>query len=247
MLAVGALSSTTLDWVSAVGTAAGALASAAAAVAAVYVGVLRVHRRRPQLRVSEALPRHVAGGRRLNKEQVEEIAWVRLSLSAEPNKDTAEDVEVMILRTREVEARDGHPPSQHDPGLEGMMLHWSSTPDTTRAHIPAGGERFVDLAKVPRKLCAPEGAGMLAIRVAEQPKDDRHYLDWGVTEIDLAVTARNMDARRYRVTIGYDGRWGPNKADIWDHLMLQSVKPISDRKRPRSRAAIGRDRRRIAR
>jgi hypothetical protein len=56
------------------------------------------------------------------------------------------------------------------------------------------------------------------IIVAVVPVDNRNQVTSGSFEVDLAVTARNADARRYRVVVNYDGGWGD---DVWEHLRVQ--------------------------
>jgi len=62
-------------------------------------------------------------------------------------------------------------------------------------------------------------AGTTKIAVDPKPVDRRHVVDSASFEIELAVTARNSDARRYRVVVHYDGGWGD---DIWRHLSVQA-------------------------
>ena len=150
-----------------------------------------------------------------------DTAWIRLSISADSGKDAAEDVELAILGVREVKPRDGYAPAAGDPpGVAGMSLPVTATPDRqARAHVPAGGFRMFDVAKVCR-WHTPGATAKLELETSFRTFDARNQISWGETEIELAVTARNANAQRYRVRVAYDGSWGPGREDIWEHLRV---------------------------
>jgi hypothetical protein len=208
-----------LDWLTGVGTAVAAIAAAWAAWIALYVGVIAVRRRRPSLSLVDPL---------LGRELVvvgttdgTDSAWVRCAVRNEEGKDAAEDAEVAIMGIREIRPREGHPPWTEVPALAGLALAWSATGGESRAHIPPGGERIIDVAAVYRAESA-SGLGPLVIQTAFQhaDRDRAQALKSGEVALCLAITARNADPVRVEIRLAYDGTWG---ASVWDHLHVTVV------------------------
>jgi hypothetical protein len=218
-------------------TAAGTLLSAVAAFLAVWVAVVLPRRRRPDLYIP--IPEH-------DRELVEAdlqlegasdrvpSAFIRLAVHAEPDRDAAEEVEITILGARERRRREGYPPDPRDPMLAGLPLPVAASNGRITANIPAGGFRIFDLASTYK---SPSGLAPLVIEVAPfaKPLDKRNEVKWGEAEIDLAVTAKNANGRRYKACIAYDGEWKP---DIWQHLKLTSLTSL-DPPRRRSLLTLG--------
>jgi hypothetical protein len=209
-------------------TAAGTLLSAVAAFMAIWVAIVLPRRHRPKLSIP--YPKHprelvVAQVLLLPTAKTVASAWVRLAVEAEPGRDAAEEVELTILGLRELRARDGFPRSNSDPMLAGLPLAVSSADGKSSANIPAGGFRIFDLASTYNN---PAGLAPLAIEVVgfAKPSDKRNELKWGEVEIDLAVTAKNADSRRYRVRIWSDGQWG---SDVWEHLKVTALTDLDVR------------------
>jgi hypothetical protein len=207
-----------------IATMVGALGSAVAAGAAVYIGVLLPKTRQPVLRIDRP---SVGTELMLAKTEIAEnefrdSAWVRLRVSAARGKDSATDVEILVLDAREVAPRAALERSVAGAGLSGFRLNWTAG-DGPRVHIPAGASRIFDLCQVIR----PEQGetANLIIEVSFKPFDNRHVVTWGTIEVDLAVAARNMDTRRFRVRLSYDGLWEPQ---IWDHLEVCSVQECTE-------------------
>ncbi len=149
-------------------------------------------------------------------------AYLRLRVRNRDGRDTAEDVEVLIERVRELEPRVGNAPSP-SPALGNWPLPWSSSnPTTTRLTVPSGVARHVDLAHVYRNEAATRGATPLILDIRPEPTMDRHHLDFGKTEIRLVVSARNAAARRYVLVVAFDGRWGQD--DVWNHLRVEELR-----------------------
>lgn len=211
------------EWLIAAGTIG-------AVVVALYVGVIRERLRRPSLSL------HFAGPDEEDAVIVQsmspmvtmpgsvpvETAYLRLRARNKEGRDTAEDVEVLVERVRELEPRVGNPPAA-SPALGNWPLPWSlSDPTTTRLNIPPGVERHVDLAHVYRDAAATRGATPLILDIRPEPVMGRHHLHFGKTEIRLVVSARNADSRRYIVVVAFDGRWGQD--DIWRHLIVEEVR-----------------------
>ena len=132
----------------------------------------------------------------------------------------------MILNLTEIEPRLGHDRGTRNPRLSGLSLGLSSSEGRSAAAVPAGGFRIYDLASAWK---APDGSDTpLVIEVARyaKPVDKRNELTWGITAIELAVTAKNADSVRYLVRISYDGQWGDDIDEIWSHLKVVAVERI---------------------
>jgi hypothetical protein len=211
------------EWAIAVGTVG-------ATLMAVYVGVLREWRRRPKLTLLYGGP--TAGDAVVVKELpgLTSAAYVRLRVVAAKRRSAAEDVEVMILRARvpsptdDVELNPEYLPFG-DIALDGQLLAWSNAYGATRLTIPPGTHRHLDLVRIVKPLRgSTHQIAAAQIQVAPEPADGRHNVKAWRVDLELAVTARNMDARRYRVTVMYDGGWGDE--DPWDHLTVSSPERI---------------------
>jgi hypothetical protein len=226
----------------------GAIGSAAAAAAAVYIGVWQPRGRRPDLHIEEPKQDEelvIAGGEAPDG-TTQDTAWVRLSVSARPGKEAATDVELTIVGISEICPRANQEPNGPDPpGIVGMALPVSASESPlshivvgqngveyrgviiqetrqTRVHIPAGSSRVFDVAKV----CSwktSDGKAPLEIETAFRARDRRNEIMWGEIELVLAVAARNADARRYLLRLSFDGSWGSQSADIWSHLKVTKV------------------------
>jgi hypothetical protein len=205
-------------------TAVGTALSAVAAGLAVWVAIVQPNRRRPRLTVLE--PKHdrelvvadLSGG--------VPSAWIRLAVEVEAGREAAEEVEIVILDLTEIEPRPRQDRSTRNPRLSGLSLGLSSSEGQSAAAVPAGGFRIYDLASTYK---APDGTDTpLVIEVARyaKPVDRRHELMWGVTAIELAVTAKNADSVRYLVRISYDGQWGDDIDEIWRHLKVLAVERL---------------------
>lgn len=213
-------------------TAVGAILAVGVSV---YVGVLRDRFRRPKLSLSFApLKTDSSSTDEIVVEDptgTVEAAYVRLKVVTAKRRRAAEGVEVMVLSARGLVARPGHAPilGFSTIPIDGMLLRWSNTDPTqsiTRLVIPSGIYRHVDLLRVDR---APSGIGTeTQIEVRPEPGNRRHVVDaFAKFELQLAVTAANADARRYRLEIEFDGEWAPNdKFDVWDHLSVSSPDTI---------------------
>jgi hypothetical protein len=215
-------SGSTLEWVTGVGTAAGALAAAFAAWVALYVGMIQVRRRRPKLTMHfPVLGRELVD---VGNMTTGESAWIRLLITNSPGHETAEDVEVLIEDLREIAPRKGAVPWTSAPALAGTALRWSmkeeGASDEDRAHIATGGQRLLDLASVHRRRNPFKSIRPLELLTAWRPSDHRQHLLSAEVELDLVVTARNTNASRYLVRISFDGTWG---SDIWQHLRVTKL------------------------
>lgn len=180
-----------------------------------YVGVLRERWRRPKLSLEYGGPS--------NGDAVETRAadgwtgaYVRLRVRAAKRRYAAEDVEVMVLGARELEPRANELPAPGGIAIEGQLLGWSNT-KSTRMTIPSDTHRHLDLLHIVK---AETASGAAPAWIAVRPEyDTRHATRSGRFELELAVSARNANARRYRVVVHYDGGWGD---DPWHHLAVDA-------------------------
>jgi hypothetical protein len=205
------------EWLIAVGTIG-------AAFAAVYVGALRERWRRPKLNLeyeappaaSDAVAPIATHAVVVRSQRGFVAAYVRLSVRVKKRKSAADDVEVLVVSCRETATREDHEPVDPIP-IDGLLLVWANTPGITRATISPGTPRYLDLLRVD-KTDTSEGDAPVMILVEPSPVDGRHKVRSASFQLELAVSARNADARRYRVIVNYDGRWGNDDNEIWQHL-----------------------------
>ncbi len=202
------------EWLVAFGTVG-------ATFVAVYVGVLREWRRRPRLALTYGGPAARDAVVATVAPSMTDAAFVRLRVTAARHKTAAEDVEVMVLRAEEIEPRTRSQRHTNGIAIDGLLLGWSNTL-ATRLYIPPGTYRHLDLLWVDGPS---RGSKAAAVEVAVDPKpvDQRHVVDSASFELELAVTARNADALRYRVVVNYDGEWGD---DIWQHLSVEAPRRL---------------------
>jgi hypothetical protein len=187
---------------------------------AVYVGVLRERWRRPKLSLEYGGPSN-GDAVEAHGENRWVGAYVRLRVTAAKRRYAAEDVEVMVLGARELEAREGNPPASGGIAIDGQLLGWSNT-ESTRMTIPSDTHRHLDLLHIIKAETA-SGAAPAWIAVRPVYNDGRNSTKSGTFELELAVSARNANARRYRVVAHYDGGWGD---DPWRHLAVDAPTPL---------------------
>jgi hypothetical protein len=74
-----------------------------------------------------------------------------------------------------------------------------------------------------------EIGAIAALQIDPPPADRRHWIATGAYELELAVCARDVDARFYSTMIEFDGRWhdGPG---VWEKLRIH---PFGDGRAPR--------------
>jgi hypothetical protein len=61
--------------------------------------------------------------------------------------------------------------------------------------------------------------------VSPRPSAERNHWKAGRYRIELAVTAKDVPARRYEIQLVLDGVWTPN-TDQWAHFMLSGLKAL---------------------
>jgi hypothetical protein len=215
-----------------------AIGTVGAVVVALYVSVWRDYRRRPKLSLEFDPAPESADIQILDTAPFHpqpQQAWVRLRVISERRRSAAEEAEVMIVAARETGPRQ---PVQLSPGLqaihtrasslpipiEGQLLIWSNS-EQVRLNIPPGIHRHVDLLCVTRGRTDddrfPRFEDGCVIQVKPTPTDLRHHVRASRFYLELAITARNADARRYGVEVSFDGQWGDDREAIREHLAIE--------------------------
>ena len=131
---------------------------------AVYVGVLRERWRRPKLSLEYGGPSN-GDAVEAHGENRWVGAYVRLRVTAAKRRYAAEDVEVMVLGARELEAREGNPPASGGIAIDGQLLGWSNT-ESTRMTIPSDTHRHLDLLHI---IKAETASGAAPAWIAVRP------------------------------------------------------------------------------
>ena len=226
-----------LDWATAVGTVG-------AVLTALYVGVGRAYRRQPKLslifypdtsdtivvRAVELMPDTLTGGRTPQVMDDYESAYLRLRVRNKAGRDTAEDVEVTITDAHERGV------SNQIVRLDGLPLRYSnSAPPATSKRVAPGSDRHVDLAHIDfsgRPMDRP-----VWIDIHPRPLDSKlSSIGEGSLDLELTVTARNLDSVRYNATLRFTGQppgdWGRLRLEgdasgVWDRLRLEGLRKVS--------------------
>lgn len=201
-------------------TVVAAIGTVGAVVYALYRDMFFANRRRPRLDLqfdgtdADQVVVGTAGGG--------EAAYVRLRVTNERGKDSADDVQVLVTEHRPQDGSAEATPI-------GLPLIWAgSLPSATEGSVHPGVERYIDFLHV--DWAAPADELDVAAKYTEDvpaifavhpmPAGGQHVLDAGKYEIRLEVVARNADAVRYTVAVEWDGKW-PGKQKIWQSLRVQ--------------------------
>jgi len=173
-------------------TAVGAIGSALAAGAAVYVGVIRPYRRRPKLTVGEV--EKVTAETRGNGSS-KPTGWLRAPIRNARNRDAAEDVQV-ILRS----VKSGASAEQlTDRELGGFALMWTAI-DDAKALLPPGVSRYINIGyEVKDEAGATEPKFKLDLH--KPPCGERPVWSCALAEIEIVIAARNANAVSHRFCI----------------------------------------------
>jgi hypothetical protein len=223
------------EWTAEEWDAIGAGATVAAVVVALAIavggGVLRQRRerkRRPELSLAyranfdSAIERTEITQRAQDGTESTIAAdgfYLRLAVSNRARREAAQNVEVLVVS---VDALEGAP------GWETLFPWWAdsetrlSSPPLGWTHsltnvmtIPGGITRTVDLAVFLRKVDS-----RLRLALYPQPLAARHFLNPGTYRFVLALSAENSDATYYGLTVKFDGTWGTDTADVWEHVTV---------------------------
>ena len=212
-----------LDWIAAIGGSVAALG----AIVAAALGIGRARREktmRPEPAMSfendasspEWAPVFRRGHRSL---------WLRLTVRNPPGRHTAREVQVLVTH---VEA-----PRERKELVPGGPLLWTDVRVPT-VDLPAGISRMVDVATV--QLPDDEAATKLHLKVTLAEGDERNELRPGTYGVELAVTARDVDAVFYNTTFEFTDTWEQEPRDLMRHL---KVSPLEKGLLPRQKARPG--------
>jgi hypothetical protein len=182
-------------------------------------------RRRPRLNLAldasggDAVVVGTAGGT--------ESAYVRLRVTNASGKDTADDVQVLVVERRLLDGSETTPIA--------LPLIWSgSYPPATAAPVHPGAERYLDLLHVDwpgrDELEIAErwtGSEDAFIEVMPKPAGRQDRLVAGEYTLRLQLLARNADATWYEVVVHWDGKWS-GKADMWTHLRVEQPRKLDE-------------------
>ena len=116
------------------------------------------------------------------------------------------------------------------PGFE-----WTHTEATTRLTVPPGVTRSVDVARVHETPADQRWNDRLELMIHPEPANQRHLLAEGTYDLEVVLSARNADARRYGVRVAYSGR-GP---------LTQRIQILDAPRRLPDQAAAARGERRL--
>jgi hypothetical protein len=205
------IAASALDWVAVIGGSVAALG----AIVAALLGVRRVRREnamtpKPAMTFAgdasstEWAPVFRHGHRSL---------WLRFTVGNPPGKSTAREVQVLVTHVRA-------PPEREDLVPGGPLL-WTDVRIPT-VDLPAGISRMVDVATV----YMPDGATAtkLHLQTTLAEGDERNELEPGAYDLELAVTARDVDAVFYNTTISFENTWEEDPLDLRPHLKVFPLK-----------------------
>jgi hypothetical protein len=215
------------DVVSALGTI---LAVVAAISTLIYVEEFKPRRRRPKLHPS------FERGRAEYEATVcpDGVAcehWLRLRVTADRDRDAADNVEVLFLAKKT--AASGEPVP-----VEPRNLRWSATTRTfnggtlidlladdapepkTRVRVPGGTYRYVDVLQASDSATVASEQQRVP-RVCTWPfHADRHMVGTGDCALFFSLTADKADTTYFALDVAWDGEWSAD-ADWWNHLVVE--------------------------
>jgi hypothetical protein len=208
---MASLAASTLDWVAAIG---GVLAAVGAMVAA-GLGVRRMRREQamtpvPTMSFGEdpAPPEWAPVYRRDHRS-----LWLRFTVGNPPGKSTAREVQVLVTHVE--------PPPDRKELIPGGPLRWTDLRMFT-VDLPAGISRMVDVATVylPEEKEEPT---RLHLQITLAQGDQRNELEPGAYGLELAVTARDVDAVFYNTTLTFDNTREEDPWDLTRHLRVSRL------------------------
>jgi hypothetical protein len=206
-------------------TVAAAVGTVGAVLYALFRDLILANRRRPRLDLrfdahgTDQVVVGTVGGF--------DAAYVRLRVTNEKRKDTADDVQVFVREIASQEASSDSTPI-------GLPLIWvGSLPPTTIASVHPGFERHIDLLHVDWITKNLDDVVQkyteetpLQLDVHPKPAGGQHTLSAGKYEISVELVARNADAARYTVVVEWDGKW-LGKDRMWEALRVQAPQKVA--------------------
>jgi hypothetical protein len=204
-------------------SAFGALVAALTAIGAlIYVEHVKPNRRRPRLTP------HLVNGRPEFEASVcpHNVIehWLRIRISAQKERDTAQDVEVIFVGMRCRQPKTLKP-------TEPRALRWSATTITPLEHgkrvdplsndapeplmrmrIAAGSYRYVDVIHASDNPVL-DATQRRQPRICTRPfHPDRHILEQGEYDLYFVVTASNCETTYFQLPISWNGGWADTTA-----------------------------------
>jgi hypothetical protein len=207
--------------------AIGAIATAATAVSALWLQWLRDYARRPRLELhfDQALTEEYYS---ITSTAANKALWVRCSVTNSGRAFTAENAEVWLILGK-------LPHSKSGSLLPSRTFAWADI-STGTTSIPAGVTRYVDLVGV--KIQNDNVRRDLRMRLMlfpwqssdpdDDPNDDRHMLPKGTYPLLVALSAQNVPAKLYDLTIEFDGSQATEPRDLIKAIKidLKRHKPV---------------------
>jgi hypothetical protein len=151
--------------------------------------------------------------------------WIRPRVMNKRGKDSAEDVEVLLVGVRGPETSSG-PSSERV--LEGLPLKWSEL-ESTKVTLPPGAARRFDLLHVDNMTVeasgeAVEGGAPIRFDVHPIPQAEYHRAFGRKYTVIIALTARDTDAMFYSTVIAYDLEWHATMEEMRAALSVEPFK-----------------------
>lgn len=132
-----------------------------------------------------------------------QMDYLRLAVSNAQGKDTAADVEVLVLEIEELAAGPAGSGGRRV-WLANTALGWANSLDIVpRMTIPPGATRYIDVGRW-LQLQGPAPELSLVLSVVPEPGSNRHILSSGRWRLRLAATLRNGDATFWDAEVRYD-------------------------------------------
>jgi hypothetical protein len=219
------------EWLIAAGTVGAVFAAILATVFAERLTERRERSNRPSLdlgRPPDAVTVEDAFLRYDGVQGMGTAAYLRLSATAATGRLAPDEVEVLLANIRQTKT----PLPDITIGYPGFQ--WTHADGATRLTIPPGVTRYVDLAWI--QLRGQDSSGKLIhgdrklrLIINPEPADMRNVLEPGDYELDLVVSARNADARYYRLDLSWDGNLGADARgdEIANHVVVGAPRPIA--------------------
>jgi hypothetical protein len=212
----------TLEWITGIGTLAAVAVAPLVAVLSYWLGTRRDARLRPRL--AAMTPELVVEGT-ITTVQGTQFPWqftghsafIRVPIAADRKRLAAEDVEVLLRSVSQVAPAAGQQPRREPIDISFPAIAWTHVGTSTTLTIPPGVTRTLDLAMIDLSDGAPP---QLRLLVIPQPADERNVLPPGRYAVDLIVSSRNADARTYRVEINWDGGMNTDQTQMRAHVHL---------------------------
>ncbi len=155
--------------------------------------------------------------------------WLRLNVSNRPRRRSAHEVRVLVTSVHRL-GPDGTAVERLP--LDTVALIWSNLKKASDVtEIPPGVDRRVDVANLiwaTNQLPRDGATGCEAeLQVIPEPSARRNRLAAGRYRLDLALSARDVDARRFSLLLKADGVWQSDAAAIGTHFTLEGLKSES--------------------